>query len=45
MAEKLTTTIEMTDPAVARIAPLDLLQGQLYPPINLFHRWCSGCRR
>ncbi|MFJ2898925.1 immunity 49 family protein [Streptomyces sp. NPDC087218] len=41
LAEKLTTAIEMTDPAIARIAPLDLLQGQLYPPINLFYHFVT----
>ncbi|MGW1351676.1 immunity 49 family protein [Streptomyces sp. sk2.1] len=41
LAEKLTTAIEMTDPAIARIAPLDLLQGQLYPPMNLFYHFVT----
>ncbi|MFF8715676.1 immunity 49 family protein [Streptomyces sp. NPDC015184] len=41
LAEKLTTAIEMTDPTIARIAPLDLLQGQLYPPINLFYHFVT----
>ncbi|MFB6506333.1 MULTISPECIES: immunity 49 family protein [unclassified Streptomyces] len=41
LAGKLTTAIEMTDPAIARIAPLDLLQGQLYPPMNLFYHFVT----
>ncbi|WP_437048414.1 immunity 49 family protein [Streptomyces sp. enrichment culture] len=39
LVEKLTATLEMSDPAVARIAPRDLLQGVLYPPINLFYHF------
>ncbi|MFD8822859.1 immunity 49 family protein [Streptomyces sp. NPDC059605] len=41
LAEKLTTAIEMTDPAIARITPADLMQGQLYPPINLFYHFVT----
>ncbi|KND41194.1 MULTISPECIES: immunity 49 family protein [Streptomyces] len=37
LVEKLTATIQASDPAVARIAPRDLLDGVLYPPINLFY--------
>ncbi|MGY0491385.1 immunity 49 family protein [Streptomyces sp. WG-D5] len=39
LVEKLTTTLQMSDPSVARIAPKDLLQGVLYPPINLFYHF------
>lgn len=39
LAEKLTATFEMSNPSVARIAPRDLLDGQLYPPINLFYHF------
>jgi hypothetical protein len=39
LVEKLTATFEASDPAVARIAPRDLLDGQLYPPINLFYHF------
>ncbi|MGA4842067.1 immunity 49 family protein [Streptomyces sp. G45] len=39
LVEKLTATIEASDPSTARIAPLDLLQGALYPPINLFYHF------
>ncbi|MFJ2902969.1 immunity 49 family protein [Streptomyces sp. NPDC087212] len=39
LVEKLTATFETSDPAVARIAPRDLLDGQLYPPINLFYHF------
>lgn len=38
LAEKLTATLEMSHPEVARIAPRDLLDGVLYPPIHLFSR-------
>ncbi|MFB8031587.1 immunity 49 family protein [Streptomyces sp. NPDC056004] len=41
LVEKLTAAIQMSDPSVARIAPLDLLQGQLYPPINLFYHFVT----
>ncbi|WP_200308536.1 immunity 49 family protein [Streptomyces adelaidensis] len=37
LVEKLTATFQASDPAVARIAPRDLLDGVLYPPINLFY--------
>ncbi|MFG2308585.1 immunity 49 family protein [Streptomyces sp. NPDC048566] len=37
LVEKLTATLERSDPAVASIAPRDLLVGILYPPINLFY--------
>lgn len=39
LVEKLTATFEASDPAVATIAPRDLLQGILYPPINLFYHF------
>ncbi|MER6354908.1 immunity 49 family protein [Streptomyces sp. NPDC001634] len=39
LVEKLTATFQASDPAVARIAPRDLLQGILYPPINLFYHF------
>ncbi|MFF8972494.1 immunity 49 family protein [Streptomyces sp. NPDC014995] len=39
LVEKLTATFEKSDPSVARIAPQDLLQGLLYPPINLFYHF------
>ncbi|WP_330304169.1 MULTISPECIES: immunity 49 family protein [unclassified Streptomyces] len=39
LVEKLTATFEASDPAVARIAPRDLLDAQLYPPINLFYHF------
>jgi hypothetical protein len=39
LVEKLTAAFEASDPAVARIAPRDLLQGILYPPINLFYHF------
>ncbi|MEU6681063.1 immunity 49 family protein [Streptomyces sp. NPDC046925] len=38
LVEKLTATFEASDTAVAHIAPRDLLDGILYPPINLFYR-------
>ncbi|MGW0698280.1 immunity 49 family protein [Streptomyces sp. NPDC002867] len=37
--EKLTASLQMSDPSVARIAPRDMLQGVLYPPINLFYHF------
>ncbi|MER6250005.1 immunity 49 family protein [Streptomyces sp. NPDC001584] len=37
LVDKLIATIETSNPEVARGLPSDLLQGQLYPPINLFH--------
>ncbi|WP_328732863.1 immunity 49 family protein [Streptomyces caniferus] len=39
LVEKLTATFQASDPAVARVAPRDLLDGLLYPPINLFYRF------
>ncbi|MET8113288.1 immunity 49 family protein [Streptomyces prasinus] len=39
LVEKLTAALQMSDPEVARIAPRDLLQGILYPPINLFYHF------
>ncbi|PCG86560.1 hypothetical protein CIB93_08465 [Streptomyces sp. WZ.A104] len=44
LADKLIATIEASDPAVARIAPQDLLQGVLYPPINLFYHYVRNDR-
>ncbi|MEV0529851.1 immunity 49 family protein [Streptomyces sp. NPDC050439] len=38
LVDKLTATFQASDPAVARIAPRDLLDGLLYPPIILFYR-------
>lgn len=37
LVDKLIATIEASDPAVVRVAPQDMLQGVLYPPINLFY--------
>ncbi|OKJ00803.1 hypothetical protein AMK18_18175 [Streptomyces sp. CB01249] len=39
LADKLIATIETSDPSVARVAPLDMLQGVLDPPINLFYHY------
>ncbi|WP_330238848.1 immunity 49 family protein [Streptomyces sp. NBC_00525] len=39
LADKLIATIEASDPSVARIAPRDLMDGILYPPINLFYHY------
>lgn len=39
LVDKLIATIEASDPSVARIAPQDMLQGLLYPPINLFYHF------
>ncbi|MFJ4502136.1 immunity 49 family protein [Streptomyces sp. NPDC088864] len=39
LADKLIATIKTSDPSVARVAPLDMLQGTLYPPINLFYHY------
>ncbi|MEN1883872.1 immunity 49 family protein [Streptomyces mirabilis] len=36
LVEKLTAAFQASDPTVAQVAPRDLLQGVLYPPINLF---------
>ncbi|WP_405504790.1 immunity 49 family protein [Streptomyces anulatus] len=44
LAGKLIATIEASDPAVARIAPQDLLQAVLYPPINLFYHYVRNDR-
>ncbi|MFE0807228.1 immunity 49 family protein [Streptomyces sp. NPDC058794] len=38
LVEKLTTTLKMSHPEGARIAPRDLLDGVLHPPIHLFSR-------
>ncbi|GGR69527.1 hypothetical protein GCM10010252_04470 [Streptomyces aureoverticillatus] len=42
LVEKLTDALRMSDPAVAQVAPPDLLQGLLYPPINLFYHFVTG---
>ena len=39
LVEKLTTTLHASHPDNARVAPRDLLDQQLYPPVNLFHRF------
>lgn len=39
LVDKLVAAIEGSHPEVATIAPRDLLQNVLYPPINLFHRF------
>ncbi|MFD9223140.1 immunity 49 family protein [Streptomyces sp. NPDC060064] len=39
LVEKLTAAFQVSDPAVARVAPRDMLQGLLYPPINLFYHF------
>ncbi|MEV5602868.1 immunity 49 family protein [Streptomyces sp. NPDC052299] len=39
LADKLIATIEASDPSVAQIAPRDLMDGVLYPPINLFYHY------
>ncbi|MFF1450672.1 immunity 49 family protein [Streptomyces sp. NPDC058274] len=39
LVEKLTATFEASNSSVARIAPRDLLDGVLYPPINLFYHF------
>ncbi|MFI8354371.1 immunity 49 family protein [Streptomyces cyaneofuscatus] len=44
LADKLIATIEASDPNVARIAPQDLLQAVLYPPINLFYHYVRNDR-
>ncbi|QQC89023.1 immunity 49 family protein [Streptomyces alfalfae] len=41
LVEKLTATFHASDPSVARIAPRDLMDGILYPPINLFYRFVT----
>ncbi|MFI2613891.1 immunity 49 family protein [Streptomyces sp. NPDC018584] len=39
LVEKLTATFEASSPSVTTIAPRDLLDGVLYPPINLFYHF------
>ncbi|MCX5607202.1 MULTISPECIES: immunity 49 family protein [unclassified Streptomyces] len=39
LVDKLIATIEASNPEVVRVAPRDLLQGVLYPPINLFYHF------
>ena len=39
LVEKLTATLQASHPDNARVAPRDLLDQQLYPPINLFYRF------
>lgn len=39
LVEKLTATFQASDPSVARVTPRDLLDGVLYPPINLFYHF------
>jgi hypothetical protein len=39
LVDQLTATFEGSQPDVATIAPRDLLQNVLYPPINLFYRF------
>jgi hypothetical protein len=39
LVEKLTTTIELSHPDAATVAPRDLLQQVLYSPINLFYQF------
>jgi hypothetical protein len=39
LVEKLTAAFQASDPTVAQVAPRDLLQGVLYPPINLFYHF------
>ena len=39
LAEKLTTTFELSHPDRVTMAPTDLLNQQLYPPINLFYQF------
>ncbi|MGW7824781.1 immunity 49 family protein [Streptomyces puniciscabiei] len=39
LVEKLTATFQTSNPSEVRIAPRDLLDGQLYPPINLFYHF------
>ncbi|MFI6944203.1 immunity 49 family protein [Streptomyces sp. NPDC050418] len=38
LVEKLTATFEASTPTAAHTLPRDLLQGIIYPPINLFYR-------
>ncbi|MDI5965541.1 immunity 49 family protein [Streptantibioticus silvisoli] len=42
LVEKLTATLGGSHPDIAGVAPRDLLDQQLYPPINLFHRFVRG---
>ncbi|MYQ81771.1 MULTISPECIES: immunity 49 family protein [unclassified Streptomyces] len=39
LADKLIATIEASDLSMAQIAPRDLMDGILYPPINLFYHY------
>ncbi|MFD9358447.1 immunity 49 family protein [Streptomyces sp. NPDC060031] len=39
LVDKLIAAIETSNPAVAQTTPRDLLQGVLYPPINLFYHF------
>ncbi|WP_060884156.1 immunity 49 family protein [Streptomyces caniscabiei] len=39
LVEKLIATLEASHPDVVSVAPRDLVQQVLYPPINLFHRF------
>jgi hypothetical protein len=39
LVEKLVKTIRASHPEAVSVAPRDLLQGVLYPPIELFHRF------
>jgi hypothetical protein len=39
LVEKLTAAIQGSHPDAAAVAPRDLLQNVLYPPINLFYRF------
>lgn len=39
LVDKLIAAIEGSNPEVARTVPRDLLQGVLYPPINLFYHF------
>ncbi|WP_327245087.1 immunity 49 family protein [Streptomyces sp. NBC_01320] len=39
LVEKLVAAIEGSYPEAVSVTPRDLLQGVLYPPINLFHRF------
>ncbi|GAA3085217.1 immunity 49 family protein [Streptomyces rectiviolaceus] len=41
LVEKLTATFEASDPSAATVAPRDLLDGILYPPIHLFYRFVT----
>jgi hypothetical protein len=39
LVEKLVAAIDSSYPEAVSVTPRDLLQGVLYPPINLFHRF------